>query len=63
MSEAAVGSGMSRKRSGTGPERPGRRPRAEIMSLLDPTKVDQPLYDVDLAELAAVAAEREQLHE
>ena len=29
------------------------------MSLLDPTKVDQPLYDVDLAELAAVAAELE----
>jgi phosphoadenosine phosphosulfate reductase len=29
------------------------------MSLLDPTKVDRPLVDVDLAELAAVAADLE----
>ena len=29
------------------------------MSLLDPTKVDRPLVDVDLAELAAVSADLE----
>ena len=29
------------------------------MSLLDPTKVDQPLFDVDLTELAAASAELE----
>ncbi len=44
----------------TGPERPGaqRRERAS-MSILDPTNVDRPLVDIDLAELAAVSAELE----